>query len=81
MMDEAMRQALKSGDCEIIPPGARSEKDLRDEMNERSFKKGLTNRQGECCRGTGKIFTTVPFGEPKLNVWPRDENGQLINDD
>ena len=78
-MDEDMRQAFKSGDCEMIPPGTRSESDLRDEMNHRSFKKGLTNRQGECCRGTGKIFTTVPFGEQKLNIWPRDEAGNLID--
>lgn len=78
-MDEDMRHAIKSGDCEMMPPGTRSESDLRDEMNERSCKAGLTNRQGESCRGTGKIMTTVPFGKTRLNVWPRDENGELIN--
>ncbi len=77
-MDEAMRQAIKSGDCEIMPPGTRSEPDLRDEMHARSCKAGLTNRQGECCRGTGKIMTTVSFGKTKLNLWPRDEAGNLI---
>ncbi len=76
-MDEAMRQAVKRGDEELIPASV-SDADLQDEMNHRSSKAGLTNRQGECCRGTGKIFTTVPFGKQKLNVWPRDENGQLI---
>lgn len=75
-----MRQAIKSGDCEIMLPGTRSESDLRDEMNHRSFKKGLTNRQGESCKGTGKIFTIVPFGKIRLNVWPRDENGNLLGD-
>jgi len=74
-----MRQAIKDGDCEIMPPGARSEKDLRDEMNARSYKAGLTNRQGESCRGTGKIMTTVPFGKQKLNIWPRDAQGDLID--
>lgn len=78
-MDEDMRQAIKSGDCEMIPPGTRSESDLRDEMNYRSAKKGLTNRQGECCRGTGKIFASVGLGEPKYNLWPRDEAGNLID--
>ncbi len=73
-----MRQAIKSGDCEIMLPGTRSESDLRDEMNHRSAKKGLTNRQGECSRSTGKIMSHG-FGESKLNVWPRDANGRLID--
>ena len=51
-----MKKALDSGDCEIIPPGTRSDKDLQDEMNARSCKAGLTNRQGECCKSTGKIM-------------------------
>jgi hypothetical protein len=76
MMDDLDRQAIKRGDCELIPPG-RSDKDLRDEMNSRTHKSGLTNRCGECCRGTGKIMSHG-FGESKLNVWPRDESGHLI---
>ncbi len=78
-MDEAMRQAVARGDEELIPTSV-SDVDLTDEMNARSCKAGLTNRQGECCRGTGKIMISVPFGETKLNVWPRDKNGQLIDD-
>ena len=74
-----MREAVRRGDEELIPAGV-SDSDLTDEMNHRSCKAGLTNRQGECCRGTGKIFTTVPFGKSKLNVWPRDEAGNLIED-
>lgn len=77
-MDEAMRQAVKSGDEELIP-SSRSDKDLQDEMNERSCKAGLTTRFGECARAS-KIQTSVPFGRTKLNIWPRDENGELIND-
>ena len=78
VMDEAMRQAVKSGDEELIPASV-SDSDLTDEMNARSCKAGLTNRQGESVRGTGKIMTTVPFGKTKLNLWPRDEHGQLID--
>lgn len=78
MMDELDRQAIKRGDCELIP-ACRSDNDLADEMNARSCKSGLTNCQGECCKGTGKIMTTVPFGETKFNLWPRDERGQLID--
>lgn len=76
-MDEAMREAVKRGDEELIPAN-RSEEDLTDEMNARSCKTGLTNRQGESCRSTGKIFATVSFGETKLNLWPRNKNGALI---
>lgn len=77
-MDELDRQAIKRGDFESIPMSV-SDADLRDEMNARSCKSGLTNRAGECVRGTGKIMTTVPFGRTKLNLWPRDKNGQLID--
>lgn len=79
-MDEAMKKALDSGDCEIMPPGTRSEKDLRDEMNARSCNAGLTNRQGESCKSSGRIMTTVAFGEVKYRQWPRDKNGKLIRD-
>lgn len=65
-MDEAMRRAVKRGDEEIIPAG-RSDKDLQDEMNERSCKAGLTNRQGESCRGTGKIVTKPSTREYRIN--------------
>ena len=71
-----MREALRSGDCEVIPPD-RSETDLIAEMNHRSWKSGLTNRQGECSRSV-KIMSHG-FGESKLNVWPRDANGELID--
>jgi len=76
-MDEEMKEAVRRGDEELIPASV-SDSDLQDEMNARSSKAGLTNRQGECCRGTGKIFATVGFGEVKLNLWPRDGAGNLI---
>ncbi len=76
-MDEVMREAVRRGDEELIPASV-SDTDLQDEMNTRSCKSGLTNRQGESVCGTGKIMATVDFGETKLNLWPRDSNGQLI---
>ncbi len=76
-MDEAMKEAVRRGDEEFIP-ASRSDKDLQDEMNERSCKAGLTNRQGECSRASGRIMTSVAFGVVKHNVWPRDEHGNLI---
>ena len=76
-MNEAMKEAVKRGDEELIPASV-SDVDLQDEMNARSCKAGLTNRQGECCKGTGKIFATVGYGEQKLNLWPRNEAGNLI---
>ena len=55
-MDEFDRQAMRRGDEELIPANV-SDADLCDEMNARSCKAGLTNRQGECVRGTGKIMS------------------------
>lgn len=55
-MDEAMRTAVKRGDEELIPADV-SDSDLQDEMNARSCKAGLTNKQGESVRGTGKIIS------------------------
>ena len=78
-MDTEMKEAVKRGDEELIPAGV-SDTDLTDEMNFRSSKKGLTNRQGVCSSNTGKIMTTVPCGKEKLNIWPRDEQGNLIGE-
>lgn len=75
-MDEAMRTAVKRGDEELIPASV-SDSDLQDEMNARSCKAGLTNRQGESVRGTGKIMAIVSFGAVKYNLWPRDKHGNL----
>jgi len=74
-----MMEAVKRGDEELIPASV-SDTDLIDEMNFRSCKRGITNRQGICNKRSGKIMTTVPCGKLKLNVWKRDENGNLIGD-
>lgn len=62
--------------CKLVPDGV-SQTDMREEVNHRTSKAGYTTKYGECLSAT-KIQTTVPFGETKLNVWPRDKNGQLI---
>ena len=69
-------ERAKNG-CELVPLDV-SEKDMRDEVNRRTAKAGLTTRNGESVNAT-KIQNRG-YGESKLNVWPRDENGQLIGD-
>jgi len=74
---EILKRA-KGDSGEIIPFNV-PEKDLRDQVNRRTCKAGYTTRYGEC-RDATKIMTTVPCGKQKLNIWPRDENGNLIDD-
>lgn len=62
---------------ELVPENV-SSKDLKDEVNRRTSRAGYTTRYGECPYRT-KIQTTVPFGKVKLNNWPRDKNGNLID--
>ena len=76
-MDEEIRTALRRGDCEIIP-ASRSEADVQCQINEISAKAGHTTKYGECPRAT-KIMSRG-FGESKLNMWPRDRKGKLIDD-
>ena len=64
------------GNVGDIVPFHASEKAVQDEVNLRSRKAGYTNRQGEPTYHT-KIMAQG-FGESKLNVWPRDKNGNLI---
>jgi len=67
----------RNSELEIIPPGE-SEKSLREEVNRRTAKAGYTTRYGEPTSRT-KIMNNG-FGESKLNVWSRDEQGNLIGD-
>lgn len=60
-MDELDREAMRRGDEELIPASV-SDVDLYDEMNARTCKSGLTNRQGESVRGTGKSIS-MPSNE------------------
>ena len=69
-----------------------SESNIREEVNRRTFKAGYTDRDGQPRKSdagkgdsprpvTQKYYDTMKrlFGEPKLNNWPRDEQGNLIN--
>ncbi len=67
---------MKLDKGEIVPPNV-SNNDLRDEVNRRTAKAGLTTRLGEC-RNATKIMGTVTVGKEKLNIWPRDKYGRLI---
>ena len=64
------------GEAGDIVPFNASNAAVQDEVNLRSWKAGYTNRQGEPTYST-KIMAQG-FGESKLNTWPRDKNGQLI---
>jgi len=76
-MFQILKRAEGDADSEIIPV-TMSNKEMREKMIHHSCKKGHTTRLGECPFRT-KI-QNHGFGESKLNVWPRDKNGQLIGD-
>lgn len=61
---------------ELVSPDV-SEKDLHEEVNRRTAKAGYTTKYGECTQAT-KIQISIPFGKRKLNLWPRDKSGKLI---
>lgn len=52
--------------------------DVRDEALRRGAKSGYITRNGENPNVT-KIMSQG-IGKSKLNIWPRDKNGQLIGD-
>jgi len=52
------------------------ERDYIEEINIRTHRAGHTTRDGKPI--PPRIMSRVPFGKTKLNVWPRDENGHLI---
>ncbi len=68
----------KGNDGEIVNWNE-SESNVREEVLRRNAKAGYTTRYGEPT-GSTKIMTTVPCGKEKLNIWPRDKNGKLIDD-
>ena len=61
---------------ELVSPNV-SEKDLHEEVNRRTAKAGYTTMCGERTQAT-KIMS-CGVGESKLNIWPRDETGKLID--
>jgi len=70
---------MAKGDDGEIVDWNESESNVREEVLRRNAKAGYCTRYGEP-RGATKIMTTVPCGEVKLNIWPRDEDGNLIDD-
>lgn len=54
-----------------------NQNEIRDEVNRRTAKAGLTTRYGEPACNT-KIMSNG-IGPSKLNIWPRDEHGNLID--
>jgi hypothetical protein len=72
---EILKRAVPDG--EMVPPSVSSE-DLKDEVNLRTHRAGYTTRQGNPTYGTKIMGPGI--GESKLNVWPKDENGNLIGD-
>lgn len=72
-----MKRIQLSGDRELIPPTI-SNKDFVEEMNYHSCKAGHTTKNGE--RPDRSKIMENGFGESKLNIWPRDENGNLQGD-
>ena len=65
---------------DIINPELRGMplRDYHEELNIRTHRAGYTKRNGGPI--PFKIMASVGVGESKLNVWPRDENGNLIGD-
>ena len=74
---EIMTHKNHGDEGELLPFNA-DKKDVQDEVNRRTAKAGYTTKYGENPCAT-KI-QNHGFGESKLNIWPRDENGQLIDD-
>jgi len=65
---------------DIVNPELRGmpEEDYKEELNIRSHRAGYTTRNGG--PKPLRIMATVSFGKRKLNVWPRDKDGNLIGD-
>ncbi len=61
-----------------IVPDDMSRRDLCEEVNSRTCRAGYTTRSGGMI--PLKIQTTVSWGQVKLNIWPRDADGNLIQD-
>jgi hypothetical protein len=55
-------------------------KDVRQEINYRTWKAGYTDRDGQPKEDSPKIRSFGGIGKTKLNVWPRDSEGNLIDD-
>jgi len=75
VLAQKVLEMAKGNDGEIV---AWNESGVREEVLRRSAKAGYSTSNGEPT-GATKIMSRG-FGESKLNIWPRDKNGQLIGD-
>lgn len=66
----------KGNDGEVVAWNE-SESNVQEEVNHRTARAGYSNKYGEPI-GATKIMSRG-IGESKLNIWPRDKNGQLID--
>lgn len=72
-----MKRARGVSDGEVVAWNEGSE-NVREEANRRAAKAGYCTRDGNPIHGT-KI-QNLGYGDKPINVWPRDENGNLIGD-
>jgi len=63
---------------DIVNPELRGmpQHEYKQELNLRTHRAGYTTREGGPI--PLRIMTTSNWGETKLNNWPRDENGNLV---
>ncbi len=66
------------GDAGEGIPWNANPKDVRQEINHRTYKAGYTDRDGQP-KDPPKIRVFGGVGKTKLNIWPRDEAGNLID--
>lgn len=64
-------------DGDFVSPFADKEL-VREEVNRRTAKAGYTTKYGEPIGSTKIMVQGFGEGRVKPNIWPRDENGNLI---
>jgi len=75
---EIIDRSKNHGDAGEMMPFNANEKDMREEALKRNAKAGYCTKYGEPVHRT-KIMSQG-CGENKFNLWPRDEQGNLIGD-
>jgi hypothetical protein len=73
---EILKRA-KGNSGEVLPLGT-PPAGLQDELNHRTWKAGTTDHDGQPL-DFPRIRIFGGLGETKLNIWPRDSEGNLID--
>jgi len=76
---QILKRARGHSDGDIATFNYRPPAGLQDELNYRTWKAGYTDRDGRK-KDPPKIRIFGGIGESEPNLWPRDENGNLIDD-